>query len=156
VPKTTKLQKMGAITLVDVGVSVTSLQEELAKQRAEATAAGETLLVMTTKDGCKPCQGVESSLKDPLMQTALARVRIVRVDIDVFHEDLDSLKMPNREYPYYFLLSLDLTPKDGISGGEWDDDIAQNIAPVLGAFVRGKYTSRRQVWRPQRGSGVRL
>ncbi len=53
-------------------------------------------------------------------------------------------------------LGVNLTPRDGIDGGEWDDDIAQNIAPVLGAFVRGKYPARREAWKAVRGSGMRL
>ncbi len=33
---------------------------------------------------------------------------------------------------------------------EWDDDIPRNIAPVLGNFVRGRYTKRREQWRGPR------
>jgi hypothetical protein len=155
-PKVTKVHRQGQITVVDVGVSTAALSEELARQRAEASSAGETMLVMTTAGRCDPCRGVDRSLADPLMQTALSRVRLVRVDLELFHEDLDALKIPHRRFPGFFLLALDLTPKDGIDGGEWDDDIAVNIAPVLGAFVRGKYPTRREAWRPVPGSGMRL
>ncbi|MGK4004326.1 DUF4190 domain-containing protein [Sorangium sp. So ce1036] len=156
VPLRTTHRRLGALSIVDIGVDVSTLSEELAKQRAEAYAQGEKVLVMTTSDACEPCRGVDRSLSDPLMQTALRSVRLVRVDIDVFKEDLDQIKMPRRLYPGFFLLSPDLTPRDGINGGEWDDDIARNIAPVLGAFVRGQYTTRRQPWHPLPGSGVRL
>ena len=45
---------------------------------------------------------------------------------------------------------------DGINGGEWDDDIAINIAPVLGPFVRGTYAKRRSPWKklPRPGGTV--
>ncbi|MGK3962405.1 DUF4190 domain-containing protein [Sorangium sp. So ce118] len=156
VPQRTTHRRIGGLSIVDIGVDVSALSEELAKQRAEAYAHGEKVLVMTTSDPCEPCRGVDRSLSDPLMQTALRSVRLVRVDIDVFKEDLDQIKMPRRLYPGFFLLSPDLTPQDGINGGEWDDDIARNIAPVLGAFVRGQYTTRRQPWHPLPGSGMRL
>lgn len=156
VPKSTVAKKLGVITVVDVGVATSTLGEELAKQRAEAASAGEQLLVMTTKEPCAPCRGFDDSLRDPLVQTALAKVRLVRVDVDVFRDDLEQLKIPSARIPGFYLLSLDLTPKDGIDGGEWDDDIPQNIAPVLGAFVRGKYTTRRQTWQPLPGTGIRL
>jgi hypothetical protein len=156
VPKSTKLSRQGSVSVVDVGVNVSSLHDELARQRAEAASSGETLLVMTTKTGCGPCAGVDKSIADPLMQTALARIRVVRIDIEVFRDDLDALKIPRQYIPGFFLLSLDLTPKDGINGGEWEDDIPQNIAPVLGAFVRGKYTTRKQTWQPPAGSGIKL
>lgn len=156
VPPNTRPSHVGALTIVDIGVDTLTLREELAKQRAEAYALGEKVLVMTTRDPCDPCRGVDRSLADPLMQTALRGVRLVRVDIDVFKEDLDQLKMPRNRYPAFFLLSLDLTPQDGIDGGEWDEDIPRNIAPVLGAFVRGQYSVRHEPWKPLPGSGVRL
>jgi hypothetical protein len=155
-PRHTKVKREGALTVVDVGVSSSSLSEELAKQRAEAASAGETMLVMTTAGRCAPCRGVDQSLADPLLQTALANVRLVRVDIQVFHEDLEQLKIPDEAIPGFFLLSLDLMPRDGVDGGEWDDDIAANIGPVLGAFVRGKYTQRRRPWHPIPSSGMTL
>ena len=40
--------------------------------------------------------------------------------------------------------------------GEWDDDIPVNIAPVLGPFVRGNLTKRREPWHPPPGSGIAL
>ena len=63
---------------------------------------------MTTSNPCEPCRGVDRSLGDPLMQTALRSVRLVRVDIDLFKEDFDQIKMPRRLYPGFFLLSPDL------------------------------------------------
>ncbi len=155
-PKQTRALALGAVTVVDVGVAVTSLGEELAKQRAEATAAGQALVLMTTAAACDPCRGVDASLPDPLLQAALSRVRLVRVDLLAFHEELESLRVPCDRFPGFFLLGPDLGPRDGIDGGEWDDDVARNIAPVLGAFVRGTYATRREGWKPLPGTGVRL
>jgi hypothetical protein len=98
-PKNTTASREGAVTLVDIGVSATSLNEELARQRAQASAAGETMVVMTTRGGCEPCRGVDAALRDPLLQTALTRVRLVRVDVEIFAEDLDALKIPHRRLP---------------------------------------------------------
>jgi hypothetical protein len=111
---------------------------------------------MTTRAACEPCRGVDESLRDPRIQAALAGVRLVRVDIEVFHEDLDALRIPSDRIPGFFLLAPDLNPRDGVDGGEWDDDIPVNIAPVLGAFVRGAYSSRREPWKPLPASGVTL
>ena len=79
-------------------------------------------------------------------QEALADVRLVRIDLHVFRDELAGLKMATDLYPGFFLLGPDMRPRDGIHGGEWDEDIARNIAPVLSAFVKGKYTQRRQDW----------
>jgi hypothetical protein len=156
VPKQTTLRHEGAIAVVDIGASISTLAGELARQRAAAAPLKQTVLVMTTRDKCEPCREMMRLLNDPLMQTALVNVRLVRVNIELFGEDLDELKIPRERLPGFFLLKLDLTPSDGIDEGEWDADIAQNIAPVLGAFVRHNYAMRRQPWRTVPGSGVRL
>jgi hypothetical protein len=155
-PARTQIEHKGRITVVDLGRATSSLSDELARQRADAAAAHETLLVMTTAAGCDPCRGVDQSLSDAQVQKALARVRLVRIDSELFHEDLDGLRIPHGRVPGFFLLAPDLAPRDGIDGGEWDADIAPNIAPVLGAFVRGTYTSRREPWHPLPGSGMAL
>jgi hypothetical protein len=155
-PRETKLTRTGSITVVDLGAATASFSDELARQRAEAARANQTLVVMTTRGSCEPCRGVDLALEHKLMQTALASVRLVRVDVIVFHEDLDALHIPSERIPGFYLLAPDLTPRDGVDGGEWDDDIAENIAPVLGAFVRGKYAVRREPWHPVPSSGVTL
>jgi hypothetical protein len=147
---------VGHITVVDVALGVASLSNELRKQHAEAAANGEKLLLETTANGCPQCQGIASSLPDPRMQSALEHVRIVRVDRDPFEEDLAELEIPSRPLPGFFLLDSDLRVTDAINGGEWDDDIAVNIAPVLGPFVRGAYAKRRAPWKklPRPGGTV--
>lgn len=156
VPQRTTSQRVGELTVIDVGIEVRTLAEELARQRADAFEVGDRLLVMTTSDPCEPCRGVDRALADPLMQTALRGVRLVRVHVEVFRDDLVELKIPGERIPGFFRLALDLAPEDGIDGGEWDEDIPVNIAPVLGAFVRGQYTVRREPWTPLPHSGMRL
>ena len=155
-PTTSTVTTVGNITVVDVAIGVTSLSNELRQQHAEAAAHGERLLLETTAPSCAPCQGVASSLGDPRMQAALDHVRLVRVDRDPFEEDLAELEIPSRPFPGFFLLDSDLRVTDGINGGEWDDDIAVNIAPVLGPFVRGGYAKRRTPWKklPRPGGTV--
>jgi hypothetical protein len=156
VPRATSTIERGAITVVDVGVGVSSLADELARQRDAARDARETMLVMTTLADCEPCDSVFEALSDPRMQTELSRVRLVRVHAEVFKDDLDSLQIPRANFPGFFVLGPDLRPRDGIDGGEWDDDVPENIAPVLGAFVRGTLTKRRTPWQALPGAGMRL
>jgi hypothetical protein len=81
------------------------------------------------------------------MQSALAGVRLVRVDVSDFRVELAALGIPTDSVPGFALLSEGLRPMDFVHGGEWDADVPENIAPVLGAFVRGKYTVRRHHFR---------
>ena len=167
VPRQTTVEVLGALTLVTVGVSEPSLAAALVEQGAAASAAGQSLLVTTTRSGCEPCDGFVASLPDPLMQEALAKVRVIRVDIDVFGDDLEALRLRHDLMPGFFLLDFDLAPRDAIHGGEWGDDVAGNIAPVLGPFVRGNLRQRKHTWPlppaprggssdPRRGGGIWL
>ncbi len=156
VPQQTTELRVGAISVVDIGFAETSLSAALRVQQQKAEEQGQTLLVMTVNTGCDPCDGVFASLPDPRMQSALARTRLVRVHIDVFQEDLDKLRIQRERWPGFFLLSADLSPRDAIDGGEWDDDIAANIAPVLDPFVRGHYQKRREKFRPLPPTGIAL
>ncbi len=155
-PATTTTIQRGDVTVVDVGIGARSLADELARQRTLAQDAHETMLVMTTVADCGPCASVFGELTDRRMQAALSRVRLVRVYAEVFRDDLDSLEIPRAHVPGFFVLGPDLRPRDGIDGGEWDDDVAENIAPVLEAFVRGTLTKRRTPWQALPGSGMRL
>lgn len=157
VPQTTQVKKRGAITIVDLGVdSQRSLSDELALQRTAAQAEGQTLVLMMTRYGNKLLDDFDAAVPDPLMQSALTNVRLVRVDGRYFLVELTELGIPTDSFPWFFLLGTDLSPKDGINGGEWDDDVARNIAPVLGAFVKGTYKKRREIWKPKRRQGVEL
>jgi hypothetical protein len=156
VPTATTTIDRDAVTVIDVGIGVRSLADELTKQRAAAQEARQTMVVMTTLADCGPCASVFEALPDPRMQAALARVRLVRVYTDVFRDDLDSLEIPHDNIPGFFVVGPDLRPRDGIDGGEWDDDIPANIAPVLEGFVRGTLTKRRTPWQALPGSGMRL
>jgi len=156
VPKATTPIAQGAVSVVDVGVDASSLADALAQQRAAARDAGETMLVMTTSSDCEPCESLFNALPDPRMQAALARVRLVRVDLRVFRDDLDSLQIPRNDYPGFFVLGPDLRPRDGMDAGEWDANIPENMAPVLSAFVRGQVTKRRTPWQALPGAGMRL
>jgi hypothetical protein len=147
VPTTSTVSTVGNITVVDVALGVASLPTELRQQHAEASAHGERLVLQTTATSCAPCQGVASSLSDPRMQTALDHVRLVRIDSGSFEEDLDELQIPVHPTPGFFLLDSDLKVTDAINKGEWEDDVAMNIAPVLGPFVRGNYPKRRSPWK---------
>lgn len=156
VPPDTSETKTGGITVVDIGFSESSLSAALQVQQRAAEANGQTLMVMTVNSNCEPCEGVFASLPDPRMQSALLAVRLVRVNIEVFQDELDKLRIQRVRWPGFFLLGPDLSPRDAIDGGEWDDDIAANIAPVLDPFVRGRYEKRRDKFRPLPPTGVAL
>jgi hypothetical protein len=136
---------LGHVRLVDPGAGV--LSALLESQRKEAATSGEKLVIFVVAPDCTPCNGVMDALKDTRMQHALERVRLVRVDASQRAGELSDLGVPVDSVPGFALLGRTLHPVDYVHGGEWDADIPENIAPVLGAFVRGKYLRRRHPFR---------
>lgn len=136
--------RIGAITLVDVPATNRPFVVELRAQQTKATAAKERLVLFVVTGACRPCMSVAAVLGDPKMQAALDHVRIVRVNAHDMPEDLHAMGAPTGTIPGFYLLSPALKVVDGITGAEWDDDTADNVAPVLRAFLHGTYTKRRR------------
>jgi hypothetical protein len=150
----TSVTTLGEITLADVSGD---LEAELDKQRKLAAAAGETLVLWLVVPSCKPCDGVAAALTSKELQKSLAKVRLVRVDRDDFQPELERLGIPTEKIPGFALLDGRMHARDFIHGGEWDADIAANIAPVLGKFAHGGYLKRRERWRgPARDDETQL
>lgn len=142
--------KIGKVELVDMDADVPSLSRELEAQRKTAAKDGKKVVLWVVVDDCQPCNGVAASLPDAKMQTALEQVRLVRVNAREFGQDLTFLGIPVAKVPGFALLGDANRPVDYVNGGEWDEDIPRNIAPVLGNFVRGRYDKRRDPWRGAR------
>lgn len=152
VPQQTTTANVGSVAVVELGVKEPSLQAALMREFKAAKDAGKQALVMTTRSTCVPCNGFMTSLPDPQMQEALADIRLVRVDVEVFGEDLTKLNFETAILAGFFLLTPDGQPRDGINGGEWAEDIAKNIAPVMKPFLRGEYRTRKHPF-PKRQQG---
>jgi hypothetical protein len=156
VPQKTEERMIGTIPVVEIGVSEPSLSQALLKQAAIAKAEGREVMVNVMSGSCEPCSSQMKALSDPLMQKALSKTRIVRVSVDVFKDDILKQQMRVAPLPWYFLLRADATPRDGINGGEWGEDVAANMAPVLGPFARGELKTRKEVFKPAAPNGTFL
>lgn len=137
----------GAIHVVDLHASSTSLRAQLAAEETSARAAGETVLVETTARACTACGEIARAMREPDLQTVLAKVRLVRVDATEFASQLPSTGMNEPSLPWFYVLDARGETRDAISADEWDDNDAEEIAPVLEAFLDGKLRSRKRAWR---------
>jgi hypothetical protein len=137
----------GRIHVVDLHSSTTSLRSQLADEVKSAKTAGETVLVETTAASCAACLEIARSMRDPALQGVLASVRLVRLDVHEVGSELPMLGMKEPALPWFYMLDGRGDVRDGISADEWDDNDAENVAPVLDAFLHGKLRSRRRPWR---------
>ncbi len=136
-----------ASPVVELHTSGGALRAQLASQASSAQRAGESVLVETSTASCDPCSEIAQAMPDPSVGTALAKVRLLRIDVGEFRSELAGLRMNEPTVPWFYLLDSRGQPRDAISADEWDDNVAENIAPVLGAFVHGKLQPRRTSWR---------
>jgi hypothetical protein len=138
---------VGAIALVDLAPEDGLLANQLSAELRKAGEDKRRLVLWTVRKDCKPCDGVAAALPDARMQKALAGVRLVRVDVREFFVELERLHVPTDSVPGFSLIGAENHVVDYVHGGEWDDDVPANIAPVLRAFVGGRYARRRHPWR---------
>ncbi len=141
---------VGKVDLVDLSRDAGALTKLLDAQHKAAARKRQKLVLWLVVPDCKPCNGVAASLPDARMQTALAGTRLVRVDVREFVGELAYLGLPSDKIPGFAILSSGNRPVDYVHGGEWDEDVAANIAPVLSKFVRGSLSKRRHPWRGTR------
>jgi hypothetical protein len=135
---------VGAIRVVDLDVTAhATFRQQLEGEYHRATSAHQTLILMTNKRKCDVCDEIAASLSDARMQTALAHVEIVRVDVDDFAEDLHAGGMLEETLPWFYKVDASLHPVDAVSAGEWAENVPENMAPVLGSFVAGTLRIRR-------------
>ncbi len=133
-----------SIDVVTLTPSAKRLRDQLRGELHTAEAHGEKLLVQTTATWAPVCGEIDVSLGDPRMETALSKVRLVRVDVDSFETDLKAMRMYEGNVPWFFVIDARTArPIDAIGADEWDDNVAENMAPVLGSFVKGTYRERR-------------
>ncbi|HEY3493446.1 MAG TPA: DUF4190 domain-containing protein [Polyangiaceae bacterium] len=143
----TRSTRFGGVTLVDPGSDPGTLQALVQGELAQASASNQKLVLWVSQPDCAPCTGVSVALAHPRVQASLDGVRLVRVDSRDFQVELVRRGIPVDVLPGFALLGGRGEPVDYVNGGEWDADIPENIAPVLGSFVKGTYRKRRNPWR---------
>jgi hypothetical protein len=142
---------IGKIVIVEAAVGGDRLELQLLSQLEQSAQAGERLVLWTVTTDCEPCDEVGQALTDARMQRALGKVRLVRADTASFPRELRQLGIPSGAVPGFTLLDARAHPLDHIHGGEWDDNVPANMAPVLDKFLRHTLTQRRHPWaRPLR------
>ena len=134
---------IGAVDVVNLSSEDGPLREQLAAELVRARAAKRTLVVQTTASWANVCAEIDDALPDSRMQTALADVQLVRVDVDEFRAELSLQRMYEGSVPWFYKIDSTVHPTDAISGDEWDDNTPENMAPVLKAFAAGTLTLRR-------------
>lgn len=134
---------VGHVTLVNVAAHDRHSLVDLVKQHHKAGAA---TLIYVRAEHCAPCQRFERTLAEATMQRALGDAVLIAVDAISFDADLRRLRIDSRDIPTFVRLDQSDPPfaEDAITGAEWDEDTAANMAPVFSRFMAGTLQKRRE------------
>jgi Domain of unknown function (DUF4190) len=142
VPVAAGTRSYGTLDVVDLDTK-SKLKAQLVEIAKNASAKNRTVMLQTYVRSSKECAEVAAALPDTRMQRALTNVTLIRVDIDAFEEELKTMRIETDSAPWFYKLDSNAHPTDAISADEWDANIPENMAPVLGDFARGALGARR-------------
>lgn len=123
----------GSLEVVDLDRS-RPLRGQL--KEALERAKGRTVILQTFFSGSRECADIAQAMDDSRMQDALANVTLVRVDAEEYRRELRGMRVETLSAPWFYKIDAKGQPTDAISADAWDANIPENMAPVLGLFVR--------------------
>lgn len=106
----------------------------LATVVAREMAQGRTPVLYFYADWCGPCKRFRATLPDAQVQAALAKATLIKVNVDEDAQELAG-RYGVQAVPTFVKLNAQLEPVAVISSDKWDEDVAENIAPVMHQLV---------------------
>jgi thiol-disulfide isomerase/thioredoxin len=128
-------------TIVRLHPNAGDLQTMLASEAQKAVALGQLPIVEFDATWCPPCLAIDKAIKDEnkLILNAYAGTYIIKLDVDEW--GWGDSKLHDFQFdgiPVYFKLDSEGNQTgEVIDGGAWNEDIPENIAPVMDAFFHG-------------------
>ena len=142
VPIAAGTRSYGSLDVVDLDAKGL-LKIQIAAIAKLASGKKRTVILQTYVRSSRECAEVAAALPDTRMQRALTNVTLIRVDIAAFQDELNAMRVETDSAPWFYKLDEHARPTDAISADEWDANIPENMAPVLGEFARGALGGRR-------------
>lgn len=138
-PSPSPAEASGPFRWVELQPKDGALSAQLTQHCAAASQAGLSPFVELTAIWCAPCQALRKSIQDPLMVDAFTGAYVMAVDVDFFGKELQEAELVAYGVPAIFALGPDCRPTGAmITGGAWQEDTPESMAPPLKAFFRGE------------------
>ena len=120
----------GSTEVQDVNLIELTAENDLTELLKAAKENNKTSILYFHADWCGPCNKYRESLSDNLLKEALKDAQLIGVDIDQDPHELADLHNVS-SIPAFVKLDENASVLAQITGGEWDADIPENIAPVM-------------------------
>lgn len=130
------------ITIVRLRPEAGDLQTMLTEEAQKAATLGQLPVVEFDASWCPPCKAIEEALdnKNELMLKAYDGTYIIKLDVDEWgwgDSDLHDFQFDG--IPVYFKLNAQgKRTGDVVDAGAWNENIPENMAPVMDEFFHGK------------------
>ncbi len=144
----TESGRYGLIDLVNVGDDTLDFTEFIAQQASAAGENDQRCLLVTMLPRCPSCAAFGYALARTSLRHELGKIRIVRLDLDEFEDELRHLHLPIDRVPSFILLGRSGAIIDFLDAGEWNTNDPAEFAPILEEFVGGRFKRRRHHWVP--------
>lgn len=123
-------------TIIDVDAQAGPLDAQLVAVAARAKKEGRPLAVELWASWCPPCKTFDELIDSGKMNDALAGSMLVRVDVDMFDEELNELGFRAPQIPSLYRVDGRGRPVGKpLSGASWHKRGAAEIATALRAFL---------------------
>lgn len=127
-----------SVRLVDVDPDNGSLREQIVAAAAQAKADGRSVAVELWAGWCPPCKKLDQLLRTGPVAEAVANAVLIRVDTDVFNDELNQLGYDAPQIPSLYRVDDKGKPKGKpLSGAKWSREQEAKIAAQLSAFLQG-------------------
>lgn len=112
-----------------------NMESMIRDEAIKATAQGLKPFVYFYADWCSHCRAVAKHMNDKRMLDAYLGTYIIAVNVDDWENDISESDFAIRGVPTFYPIDSEGTPKgQKITSAEWDDDIPENMAPILKKF----------------------
>ncbi|NOQ76093.1 MAG: hypothetical protein GQ574_29075 [Crocinitomix sp.] len=102
----------------------------------------KTPVLYFTADWCPPCKAFKKTLKADEMKVVLVSTQLIIVDVDNDPQGMADLYNVNA-VPTFIKVGQDSSTIARITSSEWEEDILENIAPVIDLFVNSDKYDRK-------------
>ena len=92
---------------------------------------------------CPSCAALGYALSRGVLTHKLGKIRILRLDLDEFEQEIRGMHLPIDRVPGFILVDGSGRISDFLDAGEWNTNDPAEFAPILVQFVSGNLHQRR-------------
>lgn len=124
------------VTIVELDAQAGALEDQLAAIAARAKREARPATVEIWASWCPPCKTLDRLLAGGAVADALRGTILIRVDVDMFDDELHALGFTAPQIPSMYRLDGRGRPRGKpLSGGDWTKRSEPEIAAALRAFL---------------------